>query len=82
MKMKKDEELPQELFVIARQKTKIINRFANNTSTNKKLSKAQLSKIIQSGGFLGALLDKLAGPLMKVSVSLAKSFWQQQLLWH
>ena len=38
-----------------------------------KLSKAQLSKIIQSGGFLGALLGKLAGPLMKVGVPLAKN---------
>ena len=41
-------------------------------STDLKLSKAQISKIIQSGGFLGSLLSKLAGPLMKVAVSLAK----------
>ena len=41
-------------------------------STDKKLSKAQISKIIQSGGFLGSLLSKLAGALMKVAVSLAK----------
>ena len=32
-----------------------------------------MSKIIQSGGFLGSLLSKLAGPLMKVAVPLAKS---------
>ena len=38
-----------------------------------KLSKAQLSKIIQSGGFLGVLLGKLAGPLMRVGVPLAKN---------
>ena len=38
-----------------------------------KLSKAQMSKIIQSGGFLGSLLSKLAGPLMKVAVPLAKN---------
>ena len=38
-----------------------------------KLSRAQISKIIQSGGFLGALLSKLAGPLMKVAVPLAKN---------
>ena len=42
-------------------------------STNLKLSKAQISKIIQSGGFLGSLLSKLAGPLMKVAVPLAKN---------
>ena len=42
-------------------------------STDLKLSKAQISKIIQSGGFLGSLLSKLAGPLMKVAVSLVKN---------
>ena len=42
-----DEELPHELFTTTRQKTKIKNTFANNTSTDIKLSKAQLSKIIQ-----------------------------------
>ena len=35
--------------------------------------KAQISKIIQSGGFLGSLLSKLAGPLMKIAVPLAKN---------
>ena len=35
------------------------------------MSKAQISKIIQSGGFLGSLLSKIAGPLMKVAVPLA-----------
>ena len=38
-----------------------------------KLSKAQITKIIQSAGFLGSLLSKLAGPLMKVAVPLAKN---------
>ena len=42
-------------------------------STDIKLSRAQISKIIQSGGFLRALLSKLAGPLMKVAVPLAKN---------
>ena len=42
-------------------------------STDLKLSKAQISKIIQSGGFLGSLLSKLAGPLMKIAVPLAKN---------
>ena len=41
-------------------------------STDLKLSKAQISKIIQSGGFLGSLLSKLAGPLMKVAIPSAK----------
>ena len=42
-------------------------------STDIKLSKAQISKIIQSGGFLGSLLSKIAGPLMKVAIPLAKN---------
>ena len=37
------------------------------------MSRAQISKLIQSGGFLGALLSKLAGPLMKVAIPLAKN---------
>ena len=42
-------------------------------STNLKLSRAQISKIIQSGGFLGSLWSKLAGLLMKVAIPLAKN---------
>ena len=34
-------------------------------STDIKPSKAQISKIIHSGGLLGLLLSKLAGPLVK-----------------
>ena len=37
------------------------------------LSKAQISKIIQSGEFLRSLLSKLAGPLMKVAILLGKN---------
>ena len=44
-------------------------------STDIKLSRAQISKIFQSWGFLGSLLNKLAGPLMKVAV-----FWQKNIL--
>ena len=42
-------------------------------STDLKNSKAQISKIIRSGGFLGSLLSKLAGPLMKVAIPLEKN---------
>ena len=65
--------LPHELLLTTRQKTKLRNAFNNNMSADIKLSKAQISKIIQSGGFLGVLLSKLAGPLMKVTVPLAKN---------
>ena len=37
------------------------------------LSKAQISKIIQSGGFLGALLSKIGGSLMKAAAPFAKN---------
>ena len=66
-------DLPHELLLITRQKTKLRNAFNNNMSTDLKLSKTQISKIIQSGGFLGSLLCKLAGPLMKVAIPLAKN---------
>ena len=64
--------LPHELLTI-RQKTEVRNAFNNNMSTDLKLSKAQISKIIQPGGFLGSLLSKLAGPLIKVAIPLVKN---------
>ena len=66
-------DLAHEFLLTTRQKTKLRNAFNNNMSTDIKLSKAQISKIIQSGGFLGSSLSKLAGPLMKVAVPLAKN---------
>ena len=72
LKMLDGNDLLHEL-LLTRQKTKLRNAFNNNMSTDLKLSKAQISKIIQSGGFLGSLLSKLAGPLMKVAVPLAKN---------
>ena len=51
-------DLPHELLLTARQKTwnekmKLRNAVNNNMLIDLKLSKAQISKIIQSGGFLG-----------------------------
>ena len=66
--------LPHELLLTTRQTTKLRNAFEINMSTDIKLSKSQISKIIQSGGFLGSLLGKIAVPLMKVAVPLAKKF--------
>ena len=65
-------EHPHELLLTTRQNTKLPNAINNNSATDIKLSKAQIKKIIQSGGFLGKLLSKLAGPLMKVALPLAK----------
>ena len=66
--------LPHELLLTTRQKTKVRNALNNNMSTDLKFSKAQVFKIIQSAGFLGSLLRKLAGPLIKVTVPLEKTF--------
>ena len=66
--------MPHELSLTIGRKTKIRNAFANNIPAYIKLSKAQLSKIIQSGKFLDTLLWKLAGPLMKNGVLLTKLF--------
>ena len=65
-------DLAHELLLTTRQKTKLRNPFNNNMSTDLiKLLKAQISKITQSGGFLGSLLSKLASPVMKVAIPLA-----------
>ena len=66
-------DLPHELLLTTRQKVKLRNAFNNNMSTDLKFSKVQIAKIFRSGGFLGSLLSKLAGPLMKVAISLAKN---------
>ena len=68
-KMFNGNDLPHELLLTTRQKTKIRNAFNNNMSTDLKLSKAQINKIIQSGGFL----SKLLGPLLKTGLPLIKN---------
>ena len=49
LKKFEDEELPNELFLTTRQTTKIVNALANFKSTDIKLCKTQISKIIQLG---------------------------------
>ena len=73
IKMFNGNNLAHELLLATRQKTKLRNAFENNMLTDIKPSKAQISKIIQSGGFLGSLLNELAGPLMEVAVPPAKN---------
>ena len=73
LKMFDGNDLPHELLLTTRQKTKLRNAFNNNMSTDLRLSRAQIPKIIQYGGFLGSLSSKLAGPLMKVAVFLGKN---------
>ena len=68
---------PHELLLTDRQVRNIRKAFANNLSTDIKFSNAQLSKMIQSDGFLGKLLGLLLRtglPLMKSVIKpLAKS---------
>ena len=58
-----------ELLLTDRQVSRIRKTFANNSVVDIKISKTQLSKIIQSGGFLG----KLLGPLLKTGLPLTES---------
>ena len=60
---------PHELLLTDRQVSSIRKVFSNNSSVDIKFSKTQLSKMIQSGGFLG----KLLGPLLKTGLPLMKS---------
>ena len=68
---------PHKLLLINRQVQNLRKAFAGKSSTNIKLPKTQISMMIQSGGFLGRLLDpvlKTGLPLMKnVIKPLAKS---------
>ena len=64
---------PHELLLTNRQVENVRKAFVNHSSIDIKLSKTQLSKMIQSGRFLGNLLGKLADPLMKVAMPLAKN---------
>ena len=59
---------PHELLLTNRQVANLCQAFKNNSSPDVKLSKTQLSKVIQLGWFLGRLL----GPLVKTGLSLMK----------
>ena len=68
-KMFNGNNLCHELLLTTRQTTKLRNAIENNMSTDIKLSKVKISKIIQSGGFL----DKIVGRLLKTGLPLLKS---------
>ena len=56
------------MLLTTRQTNKLRNAIENKMSSDIKLPKAQISKIIQSGGFLG----KLLGPLLKTGLPSLK----------
>ena len=60
---------PHKLLLTNRQVANLRRAFAKQTSTDIKLPKTQLSKMIQSGGFLGRLLS----PLLRTGLALMKS---------
>ena len=60
---------PHELLLTNRQVANLRKTFAKSTSKDIMLSKTQLSKMIQSGGFLG----RLSGPLLRIGLPLMKS---------
>ena len=60
---------PHQFLLTNRQVANIHKAFANNSSIDIKLSKIQLSKMIQSGEFLGRLSD----PLLKTGLPLIKN---------
>ena len=57
LKMLDGNNLPHELLLTTRQETKIRNAFNNNMLIDLKLSKAQISKIIQSGRFFRIVIE-------------------------
>ena len=70
-KMIGDDEtsFPHKLLLTNRQVLNLRKSFSNKLSTDIKLSKTQLSKMIQSGGFFGRVL----GPLLKTGLPLIKN---------
>ena len=64
-----DTNFPHKLLLTNRQVANVREAFANNSSTDIKLSKTQLSKMIQSGGFLVRLLASL----LQAGLSLMKN---------
>ena len=64
-----DINFPHKLLLTNRQVANLRKAFAKNPSANIRLSETQLSKIVQSGGFLG----KPLGPLLKTGLPLMKN---------
>ena len=65
-------KFPYKLLLADRQVANLCKAFANKSSTDIMLSRTELSKMIQSGGLLGRLLDLL----LKTGLSLMKNVIQ------
>ena len=75
LKMFDGNDLPHELLLTTRQKTKLRTAFNNNISTDLTLSRAQISKIIQFGRFLVSLLSKISRSINESSNSFRKKLF-------
>ena len=64
-----ESNFPHKLLLTNRQVANLCKAFANHSSADTKLSKSQLFKMMQSGGFLGRLL----GPLLKTRLPVMKN---------
>ena len=67
------EELPHELFLTQQQITKLRNKIENTMSADIKLSRAQIIKMVQYGGFLGRSLGRFLPILIKPAISVGKN---------
>ena len=67
--MEQESNFPHKLLLSNRQIENPLKAFANKSSTDITLSKTQLSKMVQSGGFL----DRLLGLLLKAGLPLIKN---------
>ena len=63
---------PHKLLLTNRKVSNLLKVFANHSSADSKLSKTQLSKMIQSGGFL----DRLLSQLLKTGLPLIKNVFK------
>ena len=61
------------MFLTQTQINKLREKVENNISTDIKLSKAQINKLIKSGGALGSILARFLPKLIKPALSLGKN---------
>ena len=62
-----------ELYLTQTQINKLREKVEKNMSTDIKLSKAQINKLIKSGGALGSILARFLPKLIKPAISLGKN---------
>ena len=69
----KKDKLIHELYLTEKQINKLRDKISNNMSTDTKLSKVQMNKILKEGGNLGRLLMVFLPKLIKPAIALGKN---------